>query len=524
MVFANSNPQLDNALAILGRDPRNVGAHMQAGVLYSQDNKWDKSAYHLKKALAGDKNNALILEKLGDVLVNTRQPADALKYARKLVGKNKHSASGSFLMAKTYFAIDDAKKAIHWIDLALKQDPENLEMLGRKAKYHSATGEIDQALGILQQILEQDPLSPNSWFEMAQLQKYDKDKGTEALKKIEAAIAQQSSKEDLRELHFAAGKIQQDIGNYSQAFEHFKTANILHDHPILAKRIVASKLNFFDTYSKEFFSSRKEQGDHSTRPIFILGQTRSGTTLTESLCAAHSKISAGGELIHLKDYNDKLEADSLIRYTHPKNIQGLSRRDIEELAKDYNAKSKRLRAPGTRLTDKMPHNFIHIGLIALMFPNAQIIHCRRHPLDNCLSIFSNPMLDYHKEYKSTLDVLGEYYDNYVQIMNFWKEVCPIPIHDVFYEDLVTNTEAVARRMIDHLGLEWEDGVMDRTGSQKAVKTLSVWQVRQPVFQSSKGKWRNYEKELEPLAQILEPYIKDYEAELKALDGGNDNAQ
>ena len=107
----------------------------------------------------------------------------------------------------------------------------------------------------------------------------------------------------------------------------------------------------------------------------------------------------------------------------------------------------------------------------------------------------------------------------MQILDFWNEVCPIPIHDVFYEDLVSNTETVARRMINHLGLEWEDGVLDRTGSQKLVKTLSVWQVRQPVFQSSKGKWRNYEKELEPLAQILEPYIKNYEAELKVLDDG-----
>jgi tetratricopeptide (TPR) repeat protein len=521
MANPNANPDLAKALAILARDPRNFGAHVQVGVYYSQEKNWEKSAFHLKKALAADKKNPLILQKLSDVLIRARQPSQARKHARKLVELQKNSPEALHTMARAYEATGELKKAQHWIDLALVRDPNNELMLFDKASYYSTIGEMDKSLAVHSQILKLNPISPHSWWPVAQLQKYEGEKAKSSIRQVDAAIAAASSKEDLRGLHYAAGKINQDAGNHDAAFGHFEKANLLHDQPITADRIIAANINFRETYSEDFFASVKKMGtqslNQSDRPIFILGQTRSGTTLTESLCAAHSKVSAGGELPHFSDYNKWLEVFSAFEKTHQGQVHSLDSGKIRGMASDFISKTKHLAAPGTRLTDKMPPNFLHIGLIATVFPNAQIIHCRRHPLDNCLSIFSNPMLDYHKEYKSRLEVLGEYFRNYVQIMEFWRQVSPIPIHDIYYEDLVTNTQSVARRMIDHLGLEWEDHVMERAGSQKAVKTLSVWQVRQPVFQTSKGKWRDYQKQLEPLREVLSTYVEDYERELAELD-------
>lgn len=518
----NNSPNTDlrAALGILARDSRNGAAHIQAGVAYSKEKMWEKSIFHLKKALAGDKKNPLILEKLCDVLVNARLGAQARKYARKLVDLRKRDASAYYTMARVWESLGNLPKALHWINQALAIEPNHERMLNEKANYLSTSGEMEQALEIHQQILQINPLSPHSWWPLAQLQKFDAEKAEKAMAQVKAAIGASHNKDDLRGLNFAAGKILQDVSDYKGAFEHFEKANLLHDRQITADRIVAANINFQETYTPEFYQNRPELDNLPPAPVFILGQTRSGTTLTESLCASHSKISAGGELAHLTDFNNRLELFSVHEKIHQGKIHNLTRDKISDMVKDFDMKTRHLQEPGTRLTDKMPQNFLSIGLISVLFPNARIIHCRRHPLDNCLSIFSNPMLDYHKEYKSRLEVLGQYYQNYVQIMRHWKKVCPIPIHDVFYEDLVSNTQSVAGDMISYLDLDWEDGVMDRTGSLKVVKTLSVWQVRQPIFQSSKGKWHQYEEQLAPLKEMLAPEIAEYEAELAALDAGN----
>ncbi len=512
------NPDLRHALAILTREKNNVGAHIKAGVLYSREDKLDEAAFHLKKALSLDKKNTLILEKLADTLIKSHQYAQARKYGRKLLEMKKRDPAALHVMARVHSALGEMDKAKELIDLALERAPDHLAMLNDKAYFHSYVGELEQSLAVHRKILELNPGSPGSWWPFAQLQKFEGEFADETLVRLQLAIDSTDNNEALRGMHYACGKINQDIGRYAQAFEHIAKANLLHDFLVTPNKIIAANINIRETYSPAMFKTHKKQKDVQNSPIFILGQTRSGTTLTESLCAAHSKISAGGELVNFTSYNTDLGIYALGEKEHRAQILGVDEKKAASLASDFLLKTKHLQKPGTRLTDKMPHNFLHIGLIALVFPNAKIIHCRRHPMDNCLSIYSNPMTDYHKEYKSKLDVLGEYYRHYLQIMEYWREVCPIPIHDVYYEDLVTNTQAVARGMIDYLGLAWEDGVMTRSGSQNSVKTLSTWQVRQPIFQSSKGKWRNYEAQLGPLKEALGDCVAQYEAELAELDG------
>ncbi len=520
----STSTELTKALAILARDSRNVSANIQSGVLYSQRKNWEKSVFHLKKALAGDKKNPLILEKLVDILVSARLAPQARKYARKLVELKGRDAAACHAMAKVFGGMGDLQKALYWIDLAVDREPENIIILDDKANYLAQAGDLEQSLAVHHTILSIDPSSTHSWWPVAQLHKYEGEDAKNTIQQIYSAIEKSQKKDDLRALHFAAGKIQQDDKKYEEAFGHFEKANTLHDQKITADRIIATNINICETYSKELFDSILASGNQTYKPVFILGLPRSGTTLTESLCASHSKITAGGELVHISRINNNFGLYSIQDKKHHNHIHDLTFENIQKISKELISKNKHLTRPGTRLTDTTPNNFKHIGLIAILFPNAQIIHCRRHPLDNCLSIFSNPMPNSHREYKSKLDVLGEYYRNYVQIMDHWREVCPIPVHDVFYEDLVTNTEAVARRMINHFGLGWEDNVMTRSGSQKAVKTLSVWQVRQPVFQTSKSKWRNYEKQLEPLRENIGTHIDDYEKELAALDANQEQIE
>ncbi|MEZ5799304.1 MAG: sulfotransferase [Nitratireductor sp.] len=236
----------------------------------------------------------------------------------------------------------------------------------------------------------------------------------------------------------------------------------------------------------------------------------------QKACAAHSLVTAGDEQKYMTSYSRHFGRDSEVGGAYRGNLEKLTPAEIRELADDYLMRCEGIAGDTPHFTDKLPHDFINVGFISLLFPNAKIIHVRRHPIDNCFSIFSNSMQDFHNRYKADLTNLGIYYRQYLQLMEHWRKVLPNPMHEVFYEDLVANTELNARAMIDYLGLEWEDGVMDRTGSQRSVKTLSQWQVRQPVYQTSRGKWRQYEKHLAPLIEALGPNVAAYEAELEAL--------
>ncbi|MCP4081536.1 MAG: tetratricopeptide repeat protein, partial [Planctomycetaceae bacterium] len=206
-----SNPELNRALAIIARDPRNVGANIQAGVLYSQKKMLEESAFHLKKALAGDKKNLLILEKLSDVLIRSRQIPQARRYARKMIELKRRNPAAMHTMAKVYEAMGELGKALGWINKALEIDPDNEKFLGDKAGFLSQVGEIDQSLEVHRRILEINPLSAGSWWPVAQLRKYDKESAKSILRQIEMAIKASKLKDQLRGLHFAAGKIQQDI-------------------------------------------------------------------------------------------------------------------------------------------------------------------------------------------------------------------------------------------------------------------------------------------------------------------------
>jgi hypothetical protein len=154
-----------------------------------------------------------------------------------------------------------------------------------------------------------------------------------------------------------------------------------------------------------------------------------------------------------------------------------------------------------RVTNKMPHNFEHIGFIALLFPKAKIIHCRREPLDSCLSIWMQSFNDAHN-YSRDLYDLGRYYREYEKLMAHWKEVSPVPILDVVYEEMVEDQEAVSRRIVEFIGLEWDPRCLEFYKVERPVMTASSWQVRQPLYKGSKARWRNYDKHLAPLRKGL----------------------
>jgi tetratricopeptide (TPR) repeat protein len=302
-------------------------------------------------------------------------------------------------------------------------------------------------------------------------------------------------------LHFTLGKVLEDIGDYDRAFEHLLKGNALHRRLIRYDELhIALQLQVtarvFDAGLLDRF---RGAGDPSSVPVFILGMPRSGSTLVEQILSCHPQVHAGGELKALD-----LAGESVFgAATYPECVPAQHAAIFRRLGRDYLARLPALPDGKVRITDKLPGNFTHVGLIRLALPNARIIHTMRDPADTCLSCFSILFKDGLK-YSYDLGELGRYYRRYSELMAHWRSVFPPgAMLDVRYEDVVNDLEGQARRLIDYCGLPWDDRCLDFHKNRRAVSTASAFQVRQPLFHSSLQRWRRYESHLSPLLCALE---------------------
>lgn len=260
-------------------------------------------------------------------------------------------------------------------------------------------------------------------------------------------------------------------------------------------------------FSAEFMKSRAGYGEGSSVPTFVLGMPRSGTTLVEQILGSHSQVFGAGELSIVPEFIQKLNAWEIklgTRRQYPECIDDMGLDESRRFAEKHLAELKAYAPAAGRIVDKLPHNFEHIGLIKLIFPNAKILHLKREPRDVAMS---NYFIDYAAKFGGMgfaydLSWIGEQLVDHQRLMTHWHKVFPGQILEVDYDLLVEDVEGWAHKIIDYLELPWEEGVLSFQELDRAVKTASVWQVRQPVYTTSKAKWKRYEKYLEPLEAAL----------------------
>lgn len=260
-------------------------------------------------------------------------------------------------------------------------------------------------------------------------------------------------------------------------------------------------------FSKAFMESRKTWGTDTDVPVFVLGMPRSGTTLVEQILGSHSQVFGAGELSLVPELIQKLnawEAKIGSRREYPECIDEMTEEESRKFAHKHLEDLQAYAPTARRIVDKLPHNFEHIGLIKLLFPNAKILHLKREPRDVAMS---NYFVDYGAKFGGMgfaydLSWIGEQLVDHQRLMQHWHQVFPGQILEVNYDDLVEDVQGWAERIIAYLGLPWEEGVLSFQELDRAVKTASVWQVRQPVYKTSKAKWKHYEKNLQPLEMAL----------------------
>lgn len=298
------------------------------------------------------------------------------------------------------------------------------------------------------------------------------------------------------DLHLALGKAYDDLGQYNLAIAHFDAGNRLKhgtDGSYVATRLATIATRIIDTYSTDFFAETARQGSKSELPLLIVSMPRSGSTLVEQILSSHPDIAAGGELPFWG------EQAPTVRLSARGDIDPAW---IEATAREYEKSLALISPTARRVTDKWPQNFDLLWLIFSVFPRARVIHCRRHAIDACLSMYFQNFSRRIDFANDRADLLS-YYREYNRLMAHWRSVLPPDrFMEVQYEELVANPEAVTRKMIEFCGLEWDDACLHPERNKRAVRTASVWQARQPVYRTSVARWRNYEPWLGPLRELL----------------------
>jgi tetratricopeptide (TPR) repeat protein len=304
---------------------------------------------------------------------------------------------------------------------------------------------------------------------------------------------------------FGLGKSYEDLEKYDLAFDYYEAANALNRDSFeydLAKdaRVYANLKNCF---RQSVFKHFDQPPDNTTiKPIFVLGMPRSGTTLVEQILASHADVHGGGELNALPQSIARyLPMQDGLDYTAALDFK--DSQVFQSIAGDYLLELDSLSPDVSRVTDKLPMNFLHIGMIKLLFPDAVVIHCQRNPLDTCLSIFKNYFPASGHQYAYELSELAGYYNLYLDLMAHWRQVLPGFIYDLDYESLVSSQEGESRKLIDACGLPWDPACLDFHKNSRQVSTISASQVRRTIYQDSVKLWQQYDHRLGVLKQTLQ---------------------
>ncbi|MEX1198766.1 MAG: sulfotransferase [Pseudohongiellaceae bacterium] len=487
-------------------DPAEANTWSDLGMVRMRLERTEEALPAFEEALERSPDHPDALNNMAQALRKLGLFAQARPLLERLVALKPGVVPVLYALADTLSKLSEVEGAIRTYQQALKLAPDDTRVrLGLGDAYES-TGKFKQARMQYLAILRRDPDNALALARLLQLRE-----GTPEPEQVERAqqlADNAATREDGRiRLNVALGYYHDRQKQFDQAFRRLQQG-----YDVLARREPFDSDGYsraIDTLIEEltadFFSSAPTSGLESDRPVFVVGMPRSGTTLTEQILASHSQVAAGGELSSLLKVSYQTKEMSSTGEPYPSGLKAIGSDGLVEMAERYLADLDRVSESASRVTDKLPFNFMHLGVIALLFPDARIIHCRRHPLDNCLSCYFTSFADQIR-FANRLDTLGRYYLDYHRLMQHWHEVLPVEIFDLQYETLIEDTEPTVRALVDHCGLPWEDACLSFHETQRAVRTPSRWQVRQPIYKGSMQRWRNYESQLQPLVDVLSPVL------------------
>ena len=459
------------------------------------------------------------LERWVQLMMKFERTEEAIPWLEKRVHVNSANVFLKILLAGCYVQLGIFEKAVGNLNAAFELDPENIRVLHDLGVTMRFTGRIEESKAWFERVLVKDPNHAGALRVFGTEHRYEY--GDHAFNRLmhAAAHAAEYTEPGRVQLHYALGKCFDDVGDYATAFEHFAVGGKLHlsRHPQGGSQIEKYQRFVKENLTREFFEGFGKKGAETSKPLFVLGMPRSGTSLVEQVLASHPDVFGAGELKLVTRIIDGMQVAGKIKlelkhraplFPMNTNVDYSGRGEkylqmVEELEKN----------DCKRIVDKMPGNYMWAGLIHMILPNAPIVHTRRHPIETCLSAYRIYFPD-GQYWSFDLKEMGKAYRQYLDLMQHWRESLPAGrILDVRYEDMVNDFEAQARRLVAYCGLDWRDACLNFHETDRAVRTASASQVRKPVYKTSMGRWRKYEAYLKPLLEELGPVVQQYEEEL-----------
>ncbi len=435
-------------------------------------------------------------------LLASRRYREALDQCEQLIDLAPEKIEVYDLKAELLYYLGRFDEAIELYRVLVTLDDKKALRLLALGKLLKTIGDSAAATNCYQQAIEADSTSGQAYWELADMKTY---RFSEAEIAAMSALQLSGQLKPLNSvlIQFALGKAHEDAGQYAKSFEYYNAANT--EYAALRPSPYSGQNELFSTvFTQEYFSDRRAAGNDTDAPIFIVGLPRSGSTLLEQILASHSQVDATQELDEIvsivRDVSDPSQPQVEQRQ-YPLAMVHLGAQQISDLAQRYLDFARQYRQHAPRFIDKAPHNFQHIGLIKTLFPNARIIDIRRNPMASGWSIYKQFFADSFR-FSYDLETIGKYYNDYIQLMDYWHAVLPGQILTVQYEDLVADFDATVSTMLHYCGLEFEEACLSFHLNERAVSTPSAEQVRQPLYSDALQHWKNYEAFLEPLRMTV----------------------
>jgi len=447
------------------------------------------------------KKDAIEQLKAGVKLQTSGRFAEAEKIYLKMIEQDPENFDALQLQGLIHLEKNEHEHAIHLIEKAIKLQPNAAAFHHNISGIYRVLGRLKEAETGFRRALELKPDYGEAYQGLAEMVKFKE--GDPLLGQVRAQLASKNlDKAQSCYLHFTAGKILDDIGEYEQAFEHYKKANKAASRSFSPEAFHQQVKDSLYVFSKERVEQLKGVGNKSARPVFIVGMPRSGTSLVEQILASHSKVYGAGELNDIKIIATEASKLSRLKSPYPNYLPGLTPNRYTELGASYLRRLEHIAGgDADRVIDKHPLNFMFVGLIFLLFPNAKVIHTQRNPLDTCLSCFFQNFTK-GQDYSFDLGVLACFYNDYKRLMSHWRQLFGDRILHVEYEQLLKDQEYETHRLLSYSQLDFEEACLEFHQSSRVVKTASFLQVRQPLYHTSVNRWQNYRVQLREFAAAI----------------------